>query len=183
MLMKRISNSLRLFRRNEDGSVAVEALLTVPMLFWTIMIGYTYFDGYREAAANVKAAYTIGDLISRETRTIDDAYIDSMVDLFEHMVQDTDNLQVRISLLRYDQKRDRHRVRWSANRGFPGALSNANVSTVSPRLPPMSDQDTLILVETKNVYRSPFRVGLEDTDMETFIFTRPRFTNEIAGRV
>ncbi|MCE8554960.1 hypothetical protein KBY29_11660 [Ruegeria pomeroyi] len=183
MLMTRISNSLRLFRRNEDGSVAVEALLTVPMLFWTIMIGYTYFDGYREAASNVKAAYTIGDLISRETRTIDDAYIDSMVDLFEHMVQDTDNLQVRISLLRYDQKRDRHRVRWSANRGFPGALSNANVSTVSPRLPPMSDQDTLILVETKNVYRSPFRVGLEDTDMETFIFTRPRFTNEIAGSV
>lgn len=183
MLMKRISNSLRLFRRNEDGSIAVEALLTVPILFWTIMIGYTYFDGYREAAANVKAAYTIGDLISRETRTIDDAYIDSMVDLFERMVQDTDSLQVRISLLRYDQRRDRHRVRWSANRGFSGSLSNANVSTVSPRLPPMSDQDTLILVETRNVYRSPFRIGLEDTDMETFIFTRPRFTNEIAGSV
>ncbi|MCE8546587.1 hypothetical protein KBY25_12225 [Ruegeria pomeroyi] len=181
--MSRILNSLRLFRRNEEGSVAVEALLTVPILFWTIMIGYTYFDGYREAASNVKAAYTIGDLISRETRTIDDAYIDSMVELFERMVQDTDSLQVRISLLRYERRRDRHRVRWSANRGFPERLSNANVGSISSRLPPMSDQDTLILVETRNVYRSPFRVGLDDTDMETFIFTRPRFTNEIAGSV
>lgn len=183
MMMNRIKKRLAQFRSNEEGSIAVEALLTVPILFWTLMMGYTYFDGYREAASNVKAAYTIGDLISRETRTIDDNYIDSMVQLYARMVGTPNNLQMRISLLRYDKKRDRHRVRWSANRGFPTSLSNANVAEVSPKLPPMSDQDTLILVETRNTYHAPFKVGLDDTVMESFIFTRPRFTNEIAGSV
>ncbi|SDD75412.1 TadE/TadG family type IV pilus assembly protein [Ruegeria marina] len=183
MFTDRIKKRLKRFRSNEEGSIAVEALLTIPILFWTLMIGYTYFDGYREAASNVKAAYTIGDLISRETRTIDDAYINSMVDLYARMVGSPNNLQVRISLLRYEARQNRHRVRWSANRGFPTSLTNTNVDAISASLPPMSDLDTLILVETKNTYQAPFSVGLDDTVMESFIFTRPRFTNEIAGSV
>ena len=51
------------------------------------------------------------------------------------------------------------------------------------RLPKMADGETLILVETKSVYNPPLNVGLGDLDIETFIFTRPRFAPQLVWQV
>lgn len=174
---------VRNFSRDEDGSMTVETVLVLPMLFWAIMASYAYFDGYRQSAANVKAAYTISDLVSRETREINDAYIDSMKEMMELMVKAESGTRMRITLITYSEADDYHYVRWSADRGLGGKLTDAAVAAIRDQLPPMPDADTLILVETENDYVPKFDVGLNDVTFENFVFTRPRFTNEIAANV
>lgn len=174
---------LHRFARDEEGSIAVESLLMIPMLFWAVVAGYTFFDGYRQSAANLKAAYTIGDLISRETQEINDTYIDSMQDLMTLMVASGSEVDMRISLIRFDEEDNRHYVNWSAIRGFTKEWTDENITSLSDQLPPMPDADTLILIETSNEYIPAFDMGLDIDKLENFIFTRPRFTNEIAGNV
>ncbi|WP_170604396.1 TadE/TadG family type IV pilus assembly protein [Ruegeria arenilitoris] len=184
-MIKRISTHLlKRFRTREDGVIAVEALLITPILFWTIMAGYTFFEAYRQSAANIKAAHTIGDLISRETREIDNVYIDSMQEMFGLMVVNHADLKFRISVVLYDEASDSHTVNWSAIRGgYVEKLTDDNIVNYRDALPPMSDQNTLILVETSNTFIPPFRVGLDNVELNNFIFTRPRFANNIKGNV
>lgn len=184
MIKRLLSHCPKSFRAREDGSIAVEAVLVAPMLFWTIMAGYTYFEAYRQSASNIKAAHTIGDLISRETREINSAYIDVMEEMFSLMVANQADLKIRISLVLYDVAADSHSVNWSAIRGgFTEKLTDANIGQYKDALPPMSDQNTLILVETSNTFVPLFRVGLGNIELENFIFTRPRFANNIKGNV
>ncbi|MES0827822.1 TadE/TadG family type IV pilus assembly protein [Ruegeria sp. SCP11] len=185
MMIKRfLTHRPKRFRSREDGSIAVEAILITPMLFWALAAGYTYFDAYRQSASNIKAAHTIGDLISRETREINSAYIDSMEEMFRLMVNNQDDLNIRISLVLYDEAEDSHSVSWSAIRGgYTEKLTPDNIGQYKDALPPMSDQNTLILVETSNTFVPLFKVGLGDIELENFIFTRPRFANNIKGNV
>ncbi|CUJ90580.1 hypothetical protein RUE5091_01001 [Ruegeria denitrificans] len=184
MIKQLLTRRPKQFRAREEGSISLEAVLITPMLVWTIMAGYTFFEAYRQSASNIKAAHTIGDLISRETREINSAYIDSMEEMFGLMVANQADLKIRISLVLYDEATNSHSVNWSAIRGgFTEKLSDADIGQYKDDLPPMSDQNTLILVETSNTFVPLFRVGLANIDLENFIFTRPRFANNIKGNV
>lgn len=184
-MMKRVlTYRLKRFATREEGSIALEALIIIPILFWAILAGYTFFEGYRQSASNVKAAYTIGDLVSRETREINSVYIDSMEDMFALMVRNQADMKMRISLVLYDADSNSHTVSWSAIRGgYTEKLTNADMPEYKDLLPPMSDQSTLILVETSNTFVPPFRVGLDNIELKNFVFTRPRFANNIKANV
>ncbi|KUJ80564.1 hypothetical protein AVO45_05830 [Ruegeria marisrubri] len=183
-MMKLLTHRMKRFAAQEEGSIVLEALIIVPILFWAILAGYTFFEGYRQSASNVKAAYTIGDLISRETRELNSVYMDSMEDMFALMVRNQSNLKMRISLVLYDADTDRHTVSWSAIRGgYTEKLTDADMPEYKDLLPPMSDQGTLILVETSNTFVPPFRVGLDNIELKNFVFTRPRFANNIKANV
>ncbi len=181
---------LRSVKRDESGVLAVEAILIFPMLLWAIAATFIFFEGFRQSAANLKAASTVGDLISRETQTVTNNYIDSLHELMEAMVNNGSDVDMRVSLIVYDEADDRHYVRWSAVRGFEVNLSNDTIEDLRANLPPMPDQDTLILVETSNNYVPVFDIRLFSPEgllsgitFENFIIARPRFTNEIAAAV
>ncbi len=181
---------LRSVKRDESGVLAVEAILIFPMLLWAIAATFIFFEGFRQSAANLKAASTVGDLISRETQTVTNNYIDSLHELMEAMVNNGSDVDMRVSLIVYDGADDRHYVRWSAVRGFGVNLSNDTIEDLRANLPPMPDQDTLILVETSNNYVPVFDIRLFSPEgllsgitFENFIIARPRFTNEIAAAV
>ncbi len=170
---------LKAFCDDTRGSMIVEFVIATPFLFWAFMASYVYFQGYQQSASNLKAAYTISDLISRETSDINDAYIDSMVNLFEMMTRTPSNSSLRITVIRWDGPDDRYYVNWSANRGFPADLSDDNVSDLAGRLPNMPDNEIVILVETNNEFVPLFKIGLNDINLENFVFTRPRFVDQI----
>lgn len=173
-------NFLGRFSRDEGGSVSVEFVLMFPVLFWVIMACYTYFDGYRQSAANLKAAFTISDLISRETAGINETYIDSMQRLLNLMTRSQSATKVRISVIRWDEEDDRYYVDWSRVRGYKVELTNATIGDMAERLPTMPDEERVILIETSNTYVPPFKVGINEMEMDNFVFTRPRFTNQVA---
>ncbi len=179
MLINRLKSRVRAFWADTSGTVTLEFALAMPILFWTFMASYVFFDGYRQSAVNLKAAYTISDLISRETEEINDDYIDSMVTIMEMMTRTPSDVDVRISVIRWDEDDDRYYLDWSENRGFPNELTNNNIADIEAQLPNMPDNERVILVETRNTFVPLFNVGLDDIFLDNFVFTRPRFVSQV----
>lgn len=180
-MMNFITSRLRAFRRETDGSVSIEFAIYAPALLILFAAIYTYFDAFRQESANLKAAYTVSDLISRETNALNDNYIDSMHNLTRLLNRAGSTISLRISVVRWDEADNRYYVDWSEVRGGAfTAWTDANVSNVEDNLPTMPNQERVILVETQNDVTPAFRVGLPDMNIYNFVFTRPRFAPQIA---
>ena len=180
MLIKSLVRRLRKFATDTRGSVSVEFILVMPFLFWAFMAIYVYFDGYRQSSVNLKAAYTIGDLISRETDTISADYIDSMESLFKTLTRATSAVSLRITVIRWDDDDDSYYVDWSANRGYSSQLTDGDMEAMEAKLPVMPDNERVILIETSNTFVPLFNVGMDNIELENFVFTRPRFVDQVS---
>ena len=134
---------------------------------------------YRAQSTNIKAAYTIGDTLSRETGYITPAYMDSMFTLQQFLVDDTTNIDLRVSMVEYEFTGNFYFVRWSQGRGGPLALTNAVLATLRTQLPTLTDGDRAILTETWVGYESRYDVGLNDFVFEDLVMTRPRFAPQL----
>ncbi len=181
MFLARLTARLRAFRDDTRGNVTLEFLLAFPILAWAFCAVFVFFDGYRQSSVNLKAAYTISDLISRETGEVDDEYIDSMHSLLQTLTRAASPTMLRVTIIRWDADDDRYYVDWSANRGYLTGLDDDSVVTLKDRLPTMPDGERVILVETTNTFEPVFKIGLGDIDLDNFVFTRPRFAPQICG--
>ncbi len=174
---KLVTGFLRQFSRKEDGVVTIEAVMIFPLIFWGMWASYSFFDGYRHSARNLKAAYALADVLSRESSTVDADYITTLYDLQQWMISDRSDVSMRVSFLRWDEPDDRHYVLWSCVRGESyDEWTDASVGDIKDKLPVMQDNGTMILVETLDLYTRPFKIGFGDHEfsMENFIFTQPR---------
>lgn len=170
---------LHRFARDTRGGVSVEFVLVMPFLFWAYMATYIYFDGFRQSAQNLKAAYAIGDMISRETEAINDNYIDSMVNVLQLMTRSQSQIKLMVTVVRWDETDQKYYVDWSANRGFAAAHSNGDMMDLADKLPVMPDNERVILIETESSYVPIFDIGMGEQNLDNFVFTRPRFVNNI----
>lgn len=173
----------RFFDR-EEGVITLEAMLILPMLFWSMFASYTYYDSYRQSARNIKAAYAVADIISRERNAVNTTYVDTMHDLLETMVSTRAPVSLRMSYLIYDADSDSHNVQWSCVRGSNyQKWSNSDIDLIKDRLPVMPDNGSMIVVETNNTYRAPFQIGFDfsDFEMNNLVFTHPRVFDNIAN--
>lgn len=175
-----LRDRLRAFRQDQSGSITIEFVLVMPILFWSFMAGYVFFDGYRHSAINLKAAYTVSDLLSRETKAITPEYIDSMYDLHRLLVRATSPTTLRISVVRWDEDEDRYYRDWSAARGGIAELTDSDLTDLEEKLPTMPNAERVIVVETTNTFVPLFNVGMENKVLENFVFTRPRFAGLLA---
>ena len=184
MLMIRIKSTLTSalrcdFLRREDGTVAIEAVIVTPLLFWTFLSMFSIFDAFRMYSINQKAAYTIGDAISRETVPIDADYLEGAQDLFEYLSRSQGKTSIRVSSVWYDAYGDRYLRDWSQVRGSVPALNNDDVRNWHDKLPILPDKERLVLVETWSTYDPPFNTGLENREIRNFVFTRPRYAPRV----
>ncbi len=163
------------FARREDGTVAVEAMLVMPVMFWAYLSVFAIHDAYRTYGMHQKAAYSIGDAISRETVPIDNAYFDGTRDMFEYLTHSQGQTDMRISQIWYDAVNDEYRRDWSEVRGNIAALTDAEVLNWHNKLPIMLGNERVVLLETWSNYDPPFETGLTVDEIRTFVFTRPRY--------
>jgi hypothetical protein len=177
--LRTLLSRLTAFRRDTRGSVTAEFVVILPILFWAYGASYVFFDAYRQQSVNLKAAFTVGDLISRETQPINAAYIDSMYELTKLLTRNNAPLALRISVIRWDEEDDKYYLDWSQNRGWVSPINNSMLEDLAERLPVMPDEERVILVETWNSWKAPFPVGLSDQSLDNFIFTRPRFAPQV----
>ncbi|NAZ36564.1 TadE/TadG family type IV pilus assembly protein [Rubellimicrobium sp. CFH 75288] len=167
---------IRRFLRDERGSIAVEGMLILPALVWVFLGTFVFFDGFRAQAINARTAYTIGDILSRETQFVTPAYLDGLFALQGTMTATDQPRRMRISVVRYQSSGDRYRVVWSQVRGSGvAALRDADMPKVRPFLPIMPDAEIAIVTETWVPYRPVARVGIEPFTFRDFVVTRPRF--------
>lgn len=175
---------LKSFRGDERGSIAVEAVITLPLLIWAVGATYEFFDLHRYNSTRDKASYTIADMISREQGTtgITPAYIDNAKDLFDTLTNDNGDNSLRISIISYNSTDEDYFVVWSRVRGTQGLkrLKTSDVKDDDDHLPKLSGGEQLILVESASIYRSVIQIGLSDDLMlRTRVMTSPRFIAQI----
>ncbi|QFS83856.1 hypothetical protein FIU97_13995 [Roseivivax sp. THAF40] len=180
-MLNAIKQTLSRFRREDTGSISVEAAIVLPAMMMLFFVTWVWFDVSRQQSVNQKANYTIGDAISRETEPLDNTYIDSSYALAQSLTRSSAaEMDLRISVVEYNNKGGGgYELLWSEARGGYPALKNNDLNGMEHRLPIMSNGDQVILVETWEDYAPAANVGLSDFEIETYSFTRPRFAPQI----
>lgn len=182
---KILAQRLRAFRNDLRGSLSVEAVLIFPLLMWAYAAMFVYFDAFRAQNTNLKAAYTISDMVSRETNGVSANYIEGLNTVFDYLTKSTEPTWVRVTIVYCDQDcYDPARVLkkdWSyATDGKP-KLTDADVQgSYDSKIPILPLGERLIMVETFVDYQPAFNVGLDGFTFENFVATRPRFAGQVA---
>lgn len=173
-LLARARMALRGFCRREDASIALETMIIAPILFWAYMALFVIFDVYRQHAINQKAAYTIGDMVSREDRALGPTYMSGTRRLFDSLARSAQPSSIRITMVQYNAANDRYVRIDSQPIGTVPPATATQVENWDNKLPIMPDGEQITVVETWARYRAPFNIGIGDHDIHNFIFTRHR---------
>lgn len=179
--MRAVRTFLARFSRDDRGSVAVETVIIIPMLFWAYLSMFSIFDAYRQHSVNQKVAFTIGDIISRETNPLTPDYIDGVRTLTRYLsaARTDSEVAVRVTSVRWDDTKQLYKRDWSQARGWVSPLGNNDLSTMANRLPIMPHNERLMIVETFVKYDPPFNTGLKERTISNFVFTRPRYAPRV----
>ncbi|MGB3313786.1 MAG: pilus assembly protein [Albidovulum sp.] len=174
-LYSRLKLRTRDFASDTDGNMAVEGLLASTILIWWYVASFQFFDTFRQKNTNLKAAYTIADLTSRQTNAINADFIEGLNTLFDYLTTSDEPTWIRISSVLWDEDEDRYDIAWSYATGEAEGHSTESIQLKANRIPVMPAGDTVILVETYMHFDPRFNVGIDERWLTTFIATRPRF--------
>lgn len=175
----KLTTARRKFARDEEGTVSLEAALMIPLSFFVVLSMFTIFDAFRQYAMHQKAAYTISDMVSRETLPLDYSYLTGAHALFDEMTRDPQESTIRVSVVRWDENNSIFKLDWSKTEGYAVPLANQTVRDWADRLPVMVHNERMIVVETFANYAPPFNTGLGAREIKNFIFTRPRYAPQL----
>lgn len=179
-MYKDLRHLIRRFARDEAGTVISEAVIMLPLLIWAYVALFVYWDAYRSENTAVKASYTLADMITREIKDVDDAYINGLQTVFDYLLSTDQETGIVVSSVTWVQARNRYEVLWSEARGTNSNIQGtASIQSFADRLPEMTDGDTVIVVETNVQYVPLFEVGVPTFNYNQFIVTRPRRTPKI----
>jgi Flp pilus assembly protein TadG len=196
-----LARRLRRFRRSERGSILTEACIVLPLWVWGYAMSYQFFDAFREQTQNIRAAYTVADMLSRELNAVGPTYIDQLHDAFDYMTGGGHATWMRVTSVYYDDTNKVYKQNWSYSTAAAAhpVLTDTSVNALSARLPNLSIGETVVLVETGMQYTPFLNFGIDDlwgglfieTDpnprfqgltqswFENFIPTRPRFAAQV----
>jgi len=166
---------LRRFLRDDAGSIAVESIVIFPILAWAYVSFFVFFDSYRNQSIAMKAAYTISDVLSRQTGYITPEYLDGIYNLHETLTRSAVPTRMRITVYTYDADDDAYLVRWSQQKGSAGVLTNATIENVAHVLPMMPDGERMVLVQTWTDFSPALDIGMTDSTFDNFVVIRPRY--------
>lgn len=179
MTRRSLSAALRAFRDDENGSVTVEAILMIPILVWCYLATFVFFDAFRTQSINIKAAYTIGDTLSRETGYVTPNYLTGLFGLQNMLLATDETRALQITAFTYDQPNDKFLVRWSRGIGGLSGMSDADLAAVRAILPNMPHGEIAILTRSRVNYEPRFSVGIHPFVFDELTVTRPRFAPQI----
>lgn len=185
-----MTDLIKRFRDNEDGSAAIELVLVTPIITWALLSTLVYFDAFRAETRSARAGLTIADMFSREASApvaIGAGYVDAAQALLRTLVEFDPAPTLRVTSYAWDAGANRYVLRWSESRGMGQALTDADLALMTDRLPLLADGATSLLVETSAAYRAPFSLGiapftsntLDPVQMTTFTVISPRFVPAI----
>ena len=174
--MKSLRNMFRRFGRDESGMLIAEALIVLPLMLWSYLALFVYWDAFRSVNTAQKAAYTISDMISREMVTLPTNYVSGMRDLMHYLIDSDQTVKIRVTSVTWSAANARFEVDWSRSpdSAMP-QLTTGTIATYAYRIPAMADGDRVIIVETEVSYHPAFDVGVGDQVLKQFVVTRPRF--------
>ena len=189
-MKKLIQKAFRFFKADQRGSLSIEAVIALPMLFWAATATFSFYDAYKMQNSIFRANYTIGDMLSRETEAVDQAYLEGLGKVFKYMTSNRgESSWIRVTVVKCKKKCKKTdkslrtmKVVWSHSTGGARKLNNTDFAFYNTRIPLVARGDKLILVETSRQYAAPFNqalVGFMSRDMVAHSVTRPRFAPQL----
>jgi len=186
-MLHSIQSTCRRFRRDQKGSLSVEAVIILPLLFWAITATFTFFHTYKAQSAAFRANYTVSDILSRETGEIDSDYMRGLHNLYQYMTfAKTAGTWLRVSVFHCtdncDQSDRTLSLLWSEGTNGARDLDASDYAHWDPLVPWMVKGDSVILVETSNHYDPPFAnflMSFPERELVSHSVTRPRFAPQL----
>lgn len=167
--------TIRTFFKRDTGAISVETVLVMPVLFIALILSFVFFDAFRRYNISVKAAYTIGDILSRRSNAVTDADFEGLKDLYEFLTFANGDPWLRYSEVRRGDVG--YEIEWSYATDNQPVRNNENISALLARMPVMAVGERVIVVETYSDYTPPLNIELPTQTFENIIVTRPRFSS------
>ncbi|MCG8710784.1 pilus assembly protein [Brenneria sp. 4F2] len=193
-----IQNTLRRFRRDNRGVVAVEAALIIPIGVFVIIASWEFYQYFRTASVVDRAAFMVANSLSmqRELRDNSDCTLANSVCTYNTIASDLmtplsyqSNGGMVISLYKVEADDDGKNPAWKTTpewrRSYKGGANSHDLaSRLSPPagFPTAAINDTVITVEvfydyTPFVMSSTFWQTLGgERQIVSAVFYRPRFS-------
>ncbi|MCV2877111.1 hypothetical protein OE810_12725 [Rhodobacteraceae bacterium XHP0102] len=165
--------ALRNFLTRTQGAVAIEAALMLPVLMAMMVVGVTFYDGFRHYTGSVRASNTIADSISRIQAVLTPEDIEGLHRTFQYMTRQAEGTSLRVS--QFKRVGTEVSLDWSYGTGGLAGLTPQNAGFVRNRLPPLPDGSHIVLVETYFQYEPTMGFDLPNMEFENFMPIRPRF--------
>lgn len=177
--MQRLKQKMLHFLKETQASMSVEAVLVFPLLWTVLLASWVFFDAYRAKNINIKAAYTVSDLLSREIDVIDADYLEGLNDILSYLVGKDDGTWLRVTVLSYDEDEDDLELIWSEATGTSNGYTSANYDGIKDQIPVMADGDTAIVLETSSDWTPLVDVGLTSQTYANLVVVSPRFAPQL----
>lgn len=164
---------LHKFKRNDQGAVALEIIVLMPLLILWLVGSNSFFDGFKTSLRASKASYTAIDLVSRQD-VIGTNDIRNIASIFESIV-DADGTAASIVVSSIHKVDDALEVHWSVNgEGGAGLTSAAQIPTA--QMPNLVDNEYVILLQSSVPYVPLYSwAQLQATTFTNTIVVTPRF--------
>jgi len=185
--MRSLKTALTRFARDESGLITAEAVIAMPILVWWYVGSFVFFDAYQARNINLKAAYTVSDMLSREDGEVNAAYIEGLEDIYTYLTDGSgSNAALRVTLVKCSENcglDNGYRVLdldWSYATSSMAALTAGELVSYLDDIPLMPEGDRVIMIESFIDYEPAWQVGIFDpSDFDNIIVTRPRFVPQI----
>ena len=176
-LFSRLPQPIRRFLRGEDAAVIAEAVIVLPLLLWSYVGLFVYWDCFRSLNTVQKASYTVSDMLSREQTGITSAYITGLHKVLEYLIDKDQDSVMRVTSISWSTANNKFEVHWSrtTDSGVMPQLTTPSLQNYLSQIPTMSAGDYVVIVEVRVPYVPMFNVGLTNQTFNQFIVTRPRF--------
>jgi len=192
----RLSKKARRFREDERGAVlSLETVFMFPLLVFIMMAMFVYYRLFSQDALLAKASYVVSDIISREETPVNATYLDNMHKLLGLVSRtQTKGISMRVTSVKYNGSpppvgKQEYEVIWSQVRNGTEVftpITQGGVGTISTKIPLMSKDDSVLVVETMMPYTPPLnnfvlqmKVGLGSFIFHNLLVVRPRFVNRV----
>lgn len=170
----------RRFAKSEQGTLSVETVIVFPIILWAFFGMFIFWDIFSTVNRNLKATYTIADLISREPDPMSQSYLEGLGDVYNMLVRSDGSSTIRVSVVsnKINGSGDEElALEWSYGTG--AMLSRTTLDGISEAIPIMAVGDNLIIVETKTNWTPMMNFGLRPRDVTNRVITSPRFVAQV----
>lgn len=168
---------IRSFWKDEGASVALEAVIVMPILAWVFVASFVFFDAFRVYNTSIKATYAVADVLSRRTSEISSTDIEGLADVFQFLTRNTAGSALRVTQI--TRQEEGYRIDWSHGTDGQTYIRASDFPDFIDRIPIMAYGDRMLLIETFLPYRPAFSAGLSDQEFVNFTITRPRFAGQV----
>jgi Flp pilus assembly protein TadG len=176
-----VTTHFRHFLRSERGTFTVEAVVIFPLLVWAYTAMFVFWDAFKTQNINLKATYTIADMISREQEELCTSYFEGARTIYAFLNAGDANHRIRVTNVRRIATPGGGTTPtyqfWSyASAGLNPYTSSAQFASIVPM---MAVFDSVIIVTTATDWEPLFNAGLGAMTLSETVVTSPRFAPQI----